>query len=84
VISRPAESAQTALFGSLPKREDAKLAYEHAVSIELDQAGIAGRAQAIQAACAADEQFGCTVLELSVRTADQLPSALIRMRLAPG
>jgi hypothetical protein len=69
---------------SVQQRRAGDLAYEHTVNIELDGADLASRVRAIQAACTTDKQFGCTVLEVSVRSADQLPSGMLRLRLAPA
>jgi hypothetical protein len=69
---------------SAQSRKGNDLAYEHTVSIELAEADLASRVRAIQAACTTDKQFACTVLEVSVRSADQMPSGMLRLRLAPG
>jgi len=45
---------------------------------------MAGRVHEMQAACATDEKFGCTVLEVSVRSEDSIPTGLLKLRLAPG
>jgi hypothetical protein len=68
----------------VPQRKVSDLAYEHTVSIDLGEADLAGRVREIQAACATDERFGCTVLEVSVRSEDTIPFGMLRLRLAPG
>ncbi|HKE92767.1 MAG TPA: DUF4349 domain-containing protein [Povalibacter sp.] len=60
------------------------LAYEHTVAIELGQDLLQVRVQEIQRACQADRQSGCTLLDVSVSSDAYVPSASIRMRLAPG
>lgn len=60
------------------------LAYEHAVSVELDKETVPERLREIEAACKADSASGCTILESSMRSRERMPSASIRMRLAPG
>jgi hypothetical protein len=59
------------------------LAYEHTVSVELGKALLPTRMQEIQTACVTDKQFDCKLLDISVRTAEDVPSGSIRMRLAP-
>lgn len=60
------------------------LAYEHAVSVELDKETLPERLRAIEAACKADSASSCTIVESSLRWRERLPSASIRMRLASG
>ena len=71
-------------LASEPRRKESELAYEHTVSIELDRATLPKRMQEIQAACASDKEFSCTLLDVSLRTAGEIPSGTIRMRLAPA
>jgi hypothetical protein len=67
------------------QRKASDLAYEHTVSIELGEAALAGRVHEMQAACATDQRFGCTVLEVSVRSEDPImPGGMLRLRMAPG
>lgn len=65
-------------------RRSGTLAYEHSVSIELSKELLPARLREIEAACAADQQYGCTVLEVSLSSNDDLPSGSICMRLARG
>ena len=64
------------------RRKDNSLAYEHTVSIELDQATLPNRMREIQLACTSDKEFNCTLLDVSLRSATETPSGTIRMRLA--
>jgi hypothetical protein len=60
------------------------LAYEHTISVDLDQDTVAERLREIEAACNADSASRCTVLESSLHWRQRMPSASIRMRLAPS
>jgi hypothetical protein len=60
------------------------LAYEHTVSIELGKALLPTRVREIQGACQTDKQFGCTLLDISVQSAEDIPHGSIRIRLAPA
>jgi hypothetical protein len=60
------------------------LAYEHTVSIELGKSLLPTRVREIQGACQTDQQFGCTLLDMSVHTAEDIPNGSIRIRLAPA
>jgi hypothetical protein len=70
--------------GSSPAAARDTLAYEHSVSVELDKETLPERLRAIDAACKADSTSSCTIIESSLRWRERLPSASIRMRLAPG
>lgn len=71
--------------GSSPTNEARDtLAYEHAVSVELDRQALPERLRELEAACKADSASSCTIIESSLRWRDRLPGASIRMRLAPG
>jgi len=61
-----------------------KLAYEHMISIELSKAILTTRIGEIQVECAADKEFGCTLLDVSMRSAGDVPSGSMQMRLAPS
>lgn len=58
------------------------LAYEHTISIELSKETLPDRVREIEAACAADRASGCTILDVSLRSHEDLPNGSIRMRLA--
>jgi hypothetical protein len=60
------------------------LEYEHTVSIELGESLLPTRVREIQSACQTDEQFGCTLLDMSVHTGENIPNGSIRIRLAPA
>lgn len=63
--------------------EDALLAYEHSVAVDLDAPAIVPRLQAIQAACR-DARFGaCTLIEAQ-QSAGERPSARAVLRMAPA
>ena len=66
------------------RREGSTLAYEHTVTIELDEEMLAARVDAVRSACAADEQHGCTILNVSTSVRGDVPEGTISMRLAPG
>jgi hypothetical protein len=59
------------------------LAYEHSVSIELDQKALPTRLREIESSCAASQPVECTVLEVSLHGQEDVFSGLIRMRIAP-
>jgi hypothetical protein len=60
------------------------LAYEHTISIQLSKAALPTRIGELQAECAADKEFGCALLDVSMRSAADVPSGSIQMRLAPS
>jgi hypothetical protein len=60
------------------------LAYEHNISIEMDKELLPTRLREVEAACNADRASGCTVLDVSLDSNQNLPSGNIRMRLAPA
>jgi len=66
------------------RRRDNSLAYEHTVSIELERDVLPRRMKEIQAACVADKTYGCALLDVDLRSASEIPSGTIRMRLAPA
>ena len=71
--------------GSSPANEARDtLAYEHAISVELDKETLPERLRELEAACKADSASTCTIIESSLRWRERLPGASIRMRLAPG
>lgn len=59
------------------------LAYEHKISVDLDREAVPARLREIEAACKADAASRCTILESSLQWRERMPSASIRMRLAP-
>jgi hypothetical protein len=73
-----------AASGPEQHRKESNLAYEHTVSIVLDRATLTNRMREIQVACASDKEFGCTLLDVSLRSDAEFPSGTIRMRLAPA
>lgn len=60
------------------------LAYEHTVSIEMEGNLLPARLREVEAACIADRASGCTILDVSLRSRENLPDGRIRMRLAPA
>lgn len=70
--------------GSTQTVRGATLAYEHNISIEMDRELLPTRLREIEAACNADRASGCTVLDVSLQSHQNLPSGNIRMRLAPA
>jgi hypothetical protein len=84
------ESAATRLAGAAAPAANASeprestLAYEHAISIELSKELIPVRLRELEAACAADRASDCTMLQVEMRSTDDVPSGLIRVRLARG
>ncbi|HEY7640376.1 MAG TPA: DUF4349 domain-containing protein [Steroidobacteraceae bacterium] len=60
------------------------LAYEHTVAVNLAKDVVPARLHQIEVACNADAASRCAILESSLRWAADLPSASIRMRLAPA
>ena len=68
---------------STGEADDALLAYEHSVGVQLDRETIVPRLQAIQAACR-DARFGaCTLIEAQQSAGDR-PSARAVLRMAPA
>lgn len=80
----PMAGAAAMSFAGVPRREDASLAYEHSVSIELGKDLLPGRVREIQNACQHDTQSGCTLLDVSESSHDEIPSGSLTMRVAPG
>jgi hypothetical protein len=74
---------QTELARAEQHRPSDNLAYEHTVSIELGKSLLPTRVREIQGACQTDEKFGCTLLDMSVQSAADVPNGTIRIRLAP-
>ena len=77
-------AAQDAARWTPANRPPDTLAYEHSVAVELDKEALPERLRAIEAACTADSASSCAIIESSLRWRERLPSASIRMRLAPG
>ena len=82
--SEPAAPAAPSLATSPPRQEGATLAYEHVVGIQLSRALLLNRANEIRAACHEAPQSSCTLLDISISNDERIPSAAIRMRVAPG
>ena len=61
----------------------ARVAYEHAVEIEVPSGQIRQVTDAVQQACAALPERGCTLLEASIRSGDHA-GATVRMRVVPA
>lgn len=80
--------SRVALAGAAaPVRAQAEtdtLAYEHTVSVEIDKVLLPARLREIEAACRAVPSSGCTILDVSLSSHEDLPNGSIRMRLAPG
>lgn len=69
--------------GATPNQQPDTLAYEHTVSVDLGQETLPTRLREIEAACNADTASRCTILESSLHWRSRIPSASVRMRLAP-
>ncbi|HEY5808649.1 MAG TPA: DUF4349 domain-containing protein [Povalibacter sp.] len=82
----PAPLAMVAGFAGAAevRRAGDSLAYEHTITIELNKDLLTARIEEVQNACRADKQFGCTLLDVSVSSDEQIPSGSLRMRIAPG
>ncbi|HEY0685475.1 MAG TPA: DUF4349 domain-containing protein [Steroidobacter sp.] len=82
----PAETAAVAVAAAPPARaaRSATLAYEHNITVEMDKELLPTRLREIESACNADQASGCTVLDVSLQSHQDLPSGNIRMRLAPA
>lgn len=82
----PAPLAMAANFAGAAdmRRAEDSLAYEHTITIELGKDLLPARIDEVQQACRADKQFGCTLLDVSVSSDEQIPSGSLRMRIAPG
>lgn len=82
--SEPAAPAAPSLATSPTRQEGATLAYEHVVGIQLSRALLLNRANEIRTACREAPQSSCTLLDISISNDERIPSAAIRMRVAPG
>ena len=76
------QQAAMAPFTSAERRTDT-LAYEHTVSIETSKDLLPTRLREVEAACNTDSPSGCTILDVSLNSQQDLPHGSIRMRLAP-
>lgn len=81
-IAAFAPPAEGVAVGQVAQRRDT-LAYEHSVWIELDRELLPTRLREIESACAAGKPVECTVLEVSLRSQEDVYSGTIRMRIAP-
>lgn len=79
--SMPADPSAPALAATPPQART--LAYEHVIDIELSRALLLKRVEEIRAACREAAET-CTLLDISVSSDERIPSAAIRMRIAPG
>lgn len=77
-------AAAAAPVANVFQAREKTLAYEHTISIELSKELVPARLREIEAACAADRASDCEMLQVEVRSNAQVPSGLIRMRLAGG
>jgi hypothetical protein len=75
---------QVAVAQGADRQKAENLAYEHTISIELSKAVLPTRIGEIQVECAADKEFGCTLLDVSMRSSGDVPSGSIQLRLAPS
>jgi hypothetical protein len=66
-----------------PREKNNSLAYEHRLSIEIAKELLAERVEAVRAACIADTENGCTLLEISDQSRQEVPEGSVRMRIAP-
>jgi hypothetical protein len=83
--SAPREAIMAAMAPApRPPGQADTLAYEHTVSIETTRELLPKRMQELEAACNADRASGCTVLDVTLHSQNDLPNGGIRMRLAPA
>jgi Domain of unknown function (DUF4349) len=75
------QQAAMAPFTPTTRRTDT-LAYEHTVSIETSKDLLPTRLREVEAACNTDGPSGCTILDVSLNSQQDLPHGSIRMRLA--
>jgi len=61
-------------------QRSATLAYEHAVTVELDEKLIPARLDAVQAACVGSTQYVCELLDVSANAFQGTPSGTLRLR----
>ncbi len=73
----------TAASGSGVRQPTDTLAYEHQVSVEIVKELVQSRFDEIQAACRSTADYSCTLLDFSSRADETVPSASLRMRVAP-
>ena len=77
------QQAATAPLAPAVRRTDT-LAYEHTLSIETSKDLLRARLREVEAACNTDSPSGCTILDVSLNSQQDLPHGSIRMRLAPA
>lgn len=63
---------------------DKTLAYEHTMSVEIEGALLAARIEAVEAACKAVKEGGCTLLEIANNQRNAVPTGRVRLRLSPS
>jgi hypothetical protein len=78
-----APAALAAQVGPAIRRGES-LAYEHHVGVELSKELLPGRLRELQDNCASNKNLACTLLDVSLSSANELPSGTVRMRLAPA
>ena len=69
--------------GQAQPRQDRTLAYEHTISIEISKDLLPTRIKEVRAACDMRKELACTLLDVSSREEFGVPSAHVRMRVAP-
>ncbi|MGH8188835.1 MAG: DUF4349 domain-containing protein, partial [Steroidobacteraceae bacterium] len=82
VTVTPFAGAAAPAAANVSQQRDNTLAYEHTISIELNKDVLPARLREIEKACVADTASNCTVLQVDLRSAEDVPSGEIRMRLA--
>jgi Domain of unknown function (DUF4349) len=70
--------------GAAATQADRTLAYEHHVSIELPEAVLPERLDAVRKACVEDSKRACTLLDVSRQDTRGAISGRVRMRLPPN
>jgi Domain of unknown function (DUF4349) len=75
-------AAAAAPAANAPDARENTLAYEHTISIELSKELVPVRLRELEAACAADRASDCAMLQVDMRLRADVPSGLIRMRVA--
>ena len=74
------QAAMAPVTPAVPRTDT--LAYEHTVSIETRKDLLPTRLREVEAACNTDRPSGCTILDVSLNSQQDLPHGSIRMRLA--
>lgn len=66
------------------RQPDGTMAYEHSLTVEIEQDRLQARLDELANACKPDAAAPCTVLDVQSRANDAVPTASLRLRIAPA